>query len=338
MGLFAITACGSRTGIESPLESGHEAAAQRCPGTQVGTLTKLADTGPGVVNVAIDTTSLYWREPGGAGLSVGLKKVPLCGGPVTVIATLPPQRSGPSVSPVAVYGQVVYVTSSAGLLSVPVTGGAPATLAARGAAAIAVSGVGIYWSTGLALLAMPLGGGVVTTVTDFGGNMIGDLALDATSVYWADQSGSGGYIFRAPLGSAATSAASSTLARLQVGEPYDFAVDGTNVYWSDAGGVMKAPSGGGAPVTLAARSLPAQDLGVDAVNVYWIEWESGALYGVPISGGAVATLATFSTPSPRPPSGFLPVSSGPIAADGTNVYFAVPERDGPGRIMRLTVR
>jgi hypothetical protein len=75
------------------------------------------------------------------------------------------------------------------------------------------------------------------------------------------------------------------------------AVDDENVYWS-AGGpslglgvVMRAPRAGGTPVTLATGS--PLSLIADGVDVYWGEaYTSGlSLKRVPVSGGAVVSLA-----------------------------------------------
>jgi hypothetical protein len=68
-----------------------------------------------------------------------------------------------------------------------------------------------------------------------------------------------------------------TLARDQSG-PYAIAIDTTHIYWtnegfSGPGTVVKAPFGGGAPITLVASAAQPQEeldgLAVDAANVYW---------------------------------------------------------------------
>ncbi len=53
-------------------------------------------------------------------------------------------------------------------------------------------------------------------------------------------------------------------------------MDATNVYWTNqyAGTVMKVPTGGGSPVTLAAGTFGAYGLAIDSTNAYWVTWST----------------------------------------------------------------
>ena len=95
------------------------------------------------------------------------------------------------------------------------------------------------------------------------------------------------------------------------------AVDATSVYWTNlvsSGTVMKAPLGGGSPVTLAFGQDYPYDVAVDGTSVYWTNTGSasgdGSVMKTPLGGGTQTTLA----------SGLV----GPrgIAVDSTSVYWS----------------
>ena len=155
--------------------------------------------------------------------------------------------------------------------------------------------------------------GVVTTLVTSGAPEC--LAVDATDVYWTDDSQSdfpslGGAILKEPIGGGVAPTTLTT-----GGEPFAIAIDATTVYWTDvaSGAVMSLPkSGGGTATTLAssAGDSPAF-LTVNAKNVYWTD-SAGFVESVAIAGGAATTLVT--SPVGGSPAG--------IAVDSTHVYWA----------------
>jgi hypothetical protein len=147
------------------------------------------------------------------------------------------------------------------------------------------------------------------------------LAVDG-ALFWADGSNK-----------AASSVMTSSLsgkgavALVPAHLPEALAVDGSNVYWLDwaesESRVMQAPRDGGAPSTLATRTLVGHSIAVDSRNVYWSEggsrqenpWqdnttETNYVMRVPIGGGALATLASSAD------------GVGGVVADSSGVYWA----------------
>jgi hypothetical protein len=75
--------------------------------------------------------------------------------------------------------------------------------------------------------------------------------------------------------------------------PANVAVDANNVYWTDTAGVNSVPLAGGTPTLLAAAYSDANNLAVDANNLYFTVWTStGTVVAVPIEGGPATTLAS----------------------------------------------
>ena len=131
-----------------------------------------------------------------------------------------------------------------------------------------------------------------------------NLAVDSASVYWTDAAGD---VMKSPLcggGSVVLGSGQGTLTGI--------AVDGESVYWGGSAGVSKVALDGGTP-QLLAPGTQVSAIALDATNVYWTDAASGAaglVESVPVTGGAVSTLAELSGyPSPV------------IAVDATSVYW-----------------
>src|SRR5262245_44065406 len=90
-----------------------------------------------------------------------------------------------------------------------------------------------------------------------------------------------------------------TATMLASGDPgaWAIAVDDTNVYWTSqtARAVMKVAVAGGTQGMLTTGTTAGEspfDLAIDNAGVYWSDYVNpGAVRKVPISGGAVATVA-----------------------------------------------
>jgi len=149
------------------------------------------------------------------------------------------------------------------------------------------------------------------------------IAVDATSVYWANAApGGSGAVMKVPLcgGTTTTLAESGPDGPALVG---GIAVDAARVYWTSSGpsqmsastdgvvAVLSVPLGGGTITTLTTLALGpgsnAIGFALGTAGVYWTS--SAEVLSVALGGGAVTTLA--------PAPGVI----GGVAVDSTSVYW-----------------
>ena len=206
--------------------------------------------------------------------------------------------------------------------------------------------VGAGWRDGgsgldeVGILVYPVDGGspsVLATAGDAGGRVFHEVpvavATDATHVYWVDDIWGDGIPFGQVDGSLVsvpfTGGSPTVLVSGQ--NPYALAVDSASLYWTNpdqvdgkGGSLVKIPLGGGTPVVLASGLSGPSGLTVAGSFVYWTN-TGGAFHGIgslmkiPVSGGKPTTVKTglsFDTAF-----GVI-VPPGPVAFDGTYVYFA----------------
>ncbi len=90
----------------------------------------------------------------------------------------------------------------------------------------------------------------------------GAIAVDSTSVYWADGSGA---VMKVGINGGAVTTLASEASDIELGT---IAVDSTSVYWTAAGAVKKVGINGGAVTTLASGGR-AYYIAVDSTSIYW---------------------------------------------------------------------
>jgi len=260
---------------------------------------------------------------------------------------------------IAVNGTSVFwlEAMSGTVMKIPVSGGAPTTLATapNGAqssiADLAIDATNVYWTAG--------NDGTVTKVPIIGGpavilaeneNAATGIAVDGSNVYWSN----GLSIKKIPIGGGAAvaigsnanwtiavdsaSAYWSTPTGVMMGpltggtstllvpdkSKWCFAVDATNIYWTDptAGTVTKMPLQGGTATPVASGVESPIDVAVDATNVYWIGGKTTyTVMKAPILGGAPTTLASGPGTSQR------------IVVDATSVYWSLTD---VGAVMKVS--
>ncbi len=265
--------------------------------------------------MALDSASVYWTEHRG-GIPFfprtgggRVMKVPVAGGTPAVLAS---NQDFPSSIRVNA-GSVDWTTWSLGLSGeMSSSGFAGVTRASLdGSNASAVASAETY----------PGYGGSYSTY--------GDIAVDATSVYWLYQGTStndyvDGAILRVSLddGSMTTLASDQWL-------PSCIAVDANNVYWvgrdSTSGNsaqrcLSKVALTGGSTTTLVAGQSAVHAIAVDATSVYWTNNVDGTVMKVALGGGAPVALASG--------------QAGPaeIAVDAASVYWTNSDN---GTVMKV---
>jgi hypothetical protein len=207
-------------------------------------------------------------------------------------------------SAIAVDAKSVYWTSNAGLLKVPLQGGAeaPVAISAGNAWSISLRDGYAYW-VGEFVERVSIADGTITRLGRGGSPSTLAMATDDANVYWP----SGDEIFKVPI-------QGGTVHALATGqhEPLGIAVDATNVYWTtgSAGTVMKVPIGGGTPTVLAQDQGFTWSVAADGAYVYWTSTDgTGSLVKMPVQGGPITTLAEH-----------VDLAYG-FALDGGNVYW-----------------
>jgi hypothetical protein len=120
----------------------------------------------------------------------------------------------------------------------------------------------VYWANGSTVMKAPIGGGNATQLAS-GQSFAIAIAVDASNVYWTDQTA--GTVMSVPIGGGSP----TTLASGQ-NAPSALAVDAMNVYWTNSGNgtVMRVPIGGGA-ATVLASGQSGTCIALNAASVFW---------------------------------------------------------------------
>ena len=215
----------------------------------------------GAMSMAVDATNVYWLYGG---------QCPECSG------------------------------NSAGILTVPKTGGTPTSLLtiAPRLYNIALDDAYVYAThQGQEIIRVPKVGGAAETVVS-GVDYPYAIDVDDQYVYWSKGVGgsgiSAGAIYRAPKAGGGP----ITTVYDAIANPWDLKVDATNVYYSEMnlGRIMSVPKAGGTPQVLASGWVGTGDIAIDLTNVYFTACPTGdcnqlLVYSVPKAGGTAQQLA-----------------------------------------------
>lgn len=193
------------------------------------------------------------------------------------------------------------------IVTVPVSGGTPVTLAesANTAINIAVGPGGVYFSDLQDVMSVPLAGGAVTTIVS--GTNVAGLAVDATSLYWTGLDG----MVKAPLGGGTP----VTLDGASRAPP--IALHDGLIYWGQSDSLWSIPVNGGAQSSVWTLSGSdgtgsAEGIAFDTKAVYeTFVGGFSVVARVPLDGSAAVTLASTGEAIFRS-----------IAVDNANVYYA----------------
>jgi hypothetical protein len=261
-----------------------------------GSLCSLACAGS-LTSIGVDDSNLYWTEtlpPSAGRVNVSLVELPKYGGvPVTLASGLSGTISAVDSMNVYLWGSPeadpFKASGTERLLSVPIDGGLPTTLAAnQNPNGTTFDAAHAYWLNLNAwtedLLSVPLGGGTISTITTTGASAQG-LVVEDGRLYWGDIDN----------GLISVDVAGGTP---RVVAPYLFfdgslAADHGHIC-GPAGTITTdfmltcLPLAGGSPVTLTSAGIGAS-LQINNGNVYW-QW--GDLVKAPVSGGTPATLTS----------------------------------------------
>jgi hypothetical protein len=323
-----LLACGARTALGDGSQGGPISPDAGTTSAEGGpscassatnvTLVSLPWAGEVALPLAQNDASVYWLYSGPGYADGGsVMTVPKCGGAARTLATGQPFLGAIAVDSENVYWTNLSDQSHGSVMSLPIHGAVPVTLAAGGdPGGIALDATSIYWTDafGGTVIKMPKCGGAPTTLAtkQYGAGVI---ATNTTQACWTLNNGN---FPDTPVSVVCMSSSGGTQFTVASGSAvyWGLALDETAAYLiegdgSGAGTILAAPLAGGTPLTLGAGD-PA-GIAVDDTNVYWttapFDGGTGSLIRVPKQGGVAVTLVAGQN------------DPGSVAVDAQRVYW-----------------
>lgn len=185
-----------------------------------------------------------------------VNKIDKTTGVITALAT-----SLINITSLAVDATDVYWIESNAVRKVNIIGTPVVTNLASGligASALAINTANVYWSDSGGIKTVAKAGGLITAINPSSGNRI---VADASNIYWGD----GWRVYTMGL----TGGATTTLVSSMCGV---FTMDTINIYCGNGDSIDKISIAGGPVTTVSYAPGGANNITVDATNVYWSNW------------------------------------------------------------------
>jgi hypothetical protein len=283
----ALVGCGGRTTLDDGTIDPVSVEAVSPCGGDPSVVATLASSQPGSGQaIAVGGGEVYWTIPEGPGPTQGsVREVSRCGGDATVVATSSLQPSAIVVGSADVYWGNYGLSREGSLVTIAGEGEPPTQI----------------WS---------------------GGRIEGQLALDATNVYWGSFAGARG-LWKAPRtgGVATTLVSGVAAASVAVDDTYAFVMQPPPMPGPSEGELVRYSLALGTSAALSSDVLVASPLALDDANVYYLG--AAGIRRVSKTAGSSATLANGDY-------------VGALAIDGSNLY-AILTSEGSGTLVRVPV-
>ena len=158
--------------------------------------------------------------------------------------------------------------------------------------ALAVDASFVYWRSGNAILKVSVQGGVAASVATSLQGPPGDLALDATNVYWTIPATD--TVMKTPLGGGPGTVLASKLGTLLKG----IAVDATSVYFATQNAqlidtIFAVPVAGGPAKAVVTTQAHILEVAADPLHLYWSQTfgtSDGSINFTAAKGGTTAAV------------------------------------------------
>jgi hypothetical protein len=218
--------------------------------------------------MALSSADVYWLN-----MNLGVSKVPIQGGEVSIALAPPPNARFSALTTDGTYlyvGHATYqstgVPPGAGITKINIAGGPPLELAtlqrSEAPRHFATYGTNLYWSSEAGTInKIDVNGGMAMTIAS-GQAQPNALAADVSDVYWAVlNDGGSGTLMKVGVNG-------GTPTPLHSGAPiYQIEVTSDSVFWCSEDGIMKMAKSGGTPTALVHGRMFG--FAMDSTYVYW---------------------------------------------------------------------